>query len=80
MTAENFDFDSEMREQMIALETKIAYQEDTVNSLNDIVSEQQQDIMHLKQQMTQLVDELRVVLKDLDAGLGPVTNERPPHY
>ena len=53
MTTENFDEQSEMREKMIALETKIAFQEDTVNSLNDIVAEQQMDILGLKNQMTQ---------------------------
>lgn len=80
MATDNFDYSMEIREQMIALETKISYQEDTVSSLNDIVAEQQQDILSLKGQVKQLVDELRVVLSDLGSNSAVVTNDPPPHY
>lgn len=65
--------------QLVELESKVAFQEDTVDSLNDIVSKQQQDILQLKQQMRSLVGELKGVLAELDGGPGPV-NQKPPHY
>lgn len=65
--------------QLIELESKVAFQEDTVDSLNDVVSKQQQDILQLKQQMKSLVDELKNVLVELDGGSSPV-EQKPPHY
>ena len=81
MSLDNKEVDQLFSEHMVAIESKLAYQEDTVQTLNDVVAKQQQDILQLKQQMSQLVGELRNVLGELEQGSDPVvTNERPPHY
>jgi SlyX protein len=68
-------------DQIIDLETKVAYQEDTVQTLNDVITTQQQDIMQLKRQMTLLLDEVRNVLADAESGdVVSLADERPPHY
>ena len=65
----------------IEMQTKMAFQEDSMQQLNDIVAQQQKDILHLQSQMSQLIKELNSVLGDLEAGnsTGPA-NQKPPHY
>ncbi|MDM8547772.1 SlyX family protein [Candidatus Venteria ishoeyi] len=65
-------------ERFINLETKLAYQEDTIQTLNDIVTRQQQ-------QITQLEDDLKYLLthlKSLTENVQEIqdTHEKPPHY
>jgi SlyX protein len=69
-----------LERQIIELQTKLAFQEDTVQALNDIVSEQQQDILALKGQVSLLLEELRSVLLSLDTSGISVQQETPPHY
>ncbi len=72
--------DAQFEKLMIDLQTKLTYQEDTVQALNDIVSDQQQDILLLKSQVSDLIDELRSVLSGLDVGSINNEQETPPHY
>ncbi|NRB40363.1 MAG: SlyX family protein [Pseudomonadales bacterium] len=71
---------SEIEDQMIDLQTQLAYQEDTIQALNDMVVLQQQDIMLLKQQMAQLLEDLRGTLEEGQSNAGSVFDDRPPHY
>ena len=67
----------------IEIQTKLAFQEDSVLKLNDVVAEQQQDIMKLQGQMKQLIKELGSVLGNLDEGSssqGAAIDQKPPHY
>jgi SlyX protein len=70
---------SEAESRLIDLETRLAYQEDLLLSLNDVVSRQQFEIDHLKARLSLLVEHLQRLgaLSDL-----PEANiiERPPHY
>lgn len=72
--------DAQFDKLMIDLQSKIAFQEDTVQTLNDVVSEQQKDILQLKAQVHSLIDELRTVLSGLETGGINSDNEIPPHY
>ena len=72
--------DAQFEKLMLDLQTKLAFQEDTVQTLNDIVSEQQQDILQLKAQVHSLIDELRAVLTGLDTSNINPDHEVPPHY
>lgn len=72
--------DAQFEKLMIDLQTKLTFQEDTVQALNDIVSDQQQDILLLKSQVSDLIDELRSVLSGLDVGSTNNDQEIPPHY
>lgn len=74
------DIDAQFEQLMVDLQTKLAFQEDTVQALNDIVSSQQQDIHRLQAQMHSLIEELRTVLNGLDIGNINPDQEVPPHY
>jgi len=67
-------------DELIELQTRIAFQEDSINQLNQVITKQDADILQLQHQMRLLakrIDELSLV----QAGGGEeITNERPPHY
>lgn len=67
-----------MDSRLTNLETKVAYQDDLVETLNRIVVSQQQQIDLLQQQVQMLYDQLRS-LTPSDIASGAV-DERPPHY
>lgn len=62
------------QERLVALETKLAYQEKLLAELNDVLLERGQEVDVLKRQ----VAVMEGVYRD-SAGLDP-TNEPPPHY
>ncbi len=65
----------------VEMQTKMAFQEDSMQQLNDIVAQQQKDILQLQSQMSQLIRELNSVLGDLESGASAgVANQKPPHY
>jgi len=60
------------------LEVKLAYQEDTIESLNQIVIKQQEKLAHLEKTLTYVVERLKS-----SAGSEQDINneiELPPHY
>ena len=65
-------------ERFIELEIKLAYQEDTVKALNDVVCRQQDSIDRLEHTCSQLVQRLREVTQNPMAE--PSDQEKPPHY
>lgn len=67
-----------MESRLSNLETKLAFQDDLLDTLNDIVAAQQQQIDLLQQQVQLLYDQLRS-LSPSPVG-GEVADERPPHY
>lgn len=67
-----------MESRLTNLETKVAYQDDLVETLNRIVVTQQQQIDLLQQQVQMLYDQMRS-LTPSDLAPGEV-DERPPHY
>jgi SlyX protein len=73
----NEDKQSSLEQALIDLQTRLAFQEDTLQSLNDVVADHQREIGDIRRQVGALIDQLEQVLSDLDAG---IENERPPHY
>ncbi|HIG65372.1 MAG TPA: SlyX family protein [Methyloprofundus sp.] len=70
------------KQRIIAIETKIAYQEDTIAQLNDVVCKQQTQIdalEHLTQQLIGRVRDLSETSVQSNGALS-VADERPPHY
>lgn len=63
---------------LINIETKLAYQEDAVLALNEVVCQQQKQIDQLQATCKLLVDRI----KFLSAAADPpkVADETPPHY
>ena len=67
----------ELEERVVELESRLAFQDDTIAALNDVVVAQQRDIERLQQQMAVLArrqEELvgQVSIAESDAP--------PPHY
>lgn len=72
---------SDIEEQLIDVQTRVAYQEDTLARLNDVITKQDAEIVQLKQQMRLLAQRLDELARDpAQAGDADITNDRPPHY
>jgi len=66
-----------MNERITELETQLAFQDDTINELNRVVTDQQTQLNSLKEQ----VDLLHKKLVSLSAAeLHHDDNQPPPHY
>lgn len=76
--AEQFD---DLRQQLLAVQSQLAFQEHTVQALDDALALQQREIMQLRRQLEllkQRQDE-QAVRQDADEA-GVPADERPPHY
>jgi SlyX protein len=69
---------TELQAQIEALEVKIAYQEDTIDSLNQTVIKQADKLESLELVLKQLVDKLKTANAN-DQGINDGL-ELPPHY
>ncbi|RYY76624.1 MAG: SlyX family protein [Gammaproteobacteria bacterium] len=70
---------TDIMNELIELQTRLAYQEDTIQRLNDVITQQDATILQLQQQMRLLakrVEEFSFVREGGEETL----NERPPHY
>ncbi|MEL7449313.1 MAG: SlyX family protein [Pseudomonadota bacterium] len=65
-------------DRLIDLETRLAFQEDTITTLDDVVTRQQQQIDDLVQQIAILKD--RVERREGASEAATDIDERPPHY
>ena len=65
-----------LNDRIDALETRIAYQDDTIETLNQTITAQWKQIDALTRQVTALSDRLQ---EAESRSPGPA-NERPPHY
>jgi SlyX protein len=66
-----------LSERVDALEARIAYQDDTIETLNQTVTAQWQQIDALRRLVAELGDRLRDA--ESNSRIGPA-NEPPPHY
>ena len=66
-------------QRLIEVEIKLAYQEDLLQALNKIVSEQQQQIQRLEKTCQLLYDRINS-LADVNNAADKLVNEIPPHY
>ena len=69
---------TEVLEQLIELQSQLAFQENTIRELDEVVATQQADILELQRQWDMLREQYRV----LQAGLPgeSIASEKPPHY
>jgi SlyX protein len=70
-------------QRIITIETKIAFQEDIINQLNDVVCKQQDQIDALEHLTQQLLGRIRDLSEASMGGSGgglSEVDERPPHY
>lgn len=65
-------------DRFIDLESRLAHQDQMLNELNDVLTEQQVRLMRLEDLCRTLVDRVRSLGEDMPAG--DPADERPPHY
>lgn len=65
-------------DRIIEVEIKLAYQEDLIQALNQIVAEQQKQIGKLEETCKLLHDKIKSLAYDPGQSIG--VDERPPHY
>ena len=65
-------------ERFIDLETRLAHQDQLLNELNDVVTEQQAKIMQLEALCQSLIQRVRSVGDSVPSD--EAFDERPPHY
>lgn len=63
-------------ERIDALEARLAYQDETIETLNQTITAQWKQIDALTRQLT----ELKERLQEAESNATGPTNERPPHY
>jgi len=68
----------ELQQQLVDVQTQLAYQEDTVRQLNQALAAQQQEILVLRRQM-QLLKQ-RQDEQGHAGGTPAPLDEKPPHY
>jgi SlyX protein len=68
----------EIMQLLVEVQTQLAYQEDTVRSLNEAMAAQQREILVLRRQL-QLLKQ-RQDEQGEAAASGPAAQEKPPHY
>ncbi len=71
---------TDLTDTLIDLQTRVAFQEDTLGELNRVVAVQDQEIRQLREQLLLLAKRLDDFLYTQEqAGTKPA-DERPPHY
>jgi len=64
---------------IIDIETKMAFQEETIEQLNDVIINQQKAIDKLQRQLVQLNSKIEEESQHWQTDQNPV-DETPPHY
>ncbi len=67
-------------DRLVELETRVAYQEDTLQQLNQIVTEQDKQLLRLQEHIRLLAEKLMSLEGGLEQISGATVSERPPHY
>ena len=65
-----------LSERIDALETRLMYQDETIETLNATITAQWQQIDRLTRQVASLAERLQ----EAESGGGSISNEPPPHY
>lgn len=68
-----------IEERLVEIETKIAFQEQTIMDLNDVVYEQHKEIQRLSSICDALMKNIKKFSEITPEGNAP-EHERPPHY
>lgn len=69
--------ETDLHAHLVELETKVAFQEQTIETLNTVVTRLQSVVDQLTHEISALKMQLRTVAPSL---VGAGTDEKPPHY
>lgn len=68
-------------EKIIDLETRITYQDDTLQELSDIIYQQQKQIDQLNKMMELMLGKLQDISQNQSGSQSThIADEKPPHY
>lgn len=71
----------QLQERISELETKVAFQDDTIEQLSDEIGNHQESIAKLQQQLRLLGDRFKQIKNDIDSDMTQsIEHEVPPHY
>ena len=66
---------------IVELQQQVAFQEQTIDALNEVVSRQQQDLTRLDRALALLAQQMASMQQAADAGPGHAeVHQPPPHY
>ncbi len=70
---------TQLSEQIIELQTRLSFLEDTIDTLSDVIAQQDQALIDLQDQLKLIYTQMQP--KD-DVGIAPfdLMADRPPHY
>lgn len=68
----------QLEDQLIELQSQLAFQEDTIQALNDVVTQQQRQIDRLQGQSELFKSQLERAITALEGS--EVIDQPPPHY
>ncbi len=73
---------AQLEEQLVELQSQVAFQEDAISELNGALARQQQDLVQLQHQWELLKAQYAELQGRLpqEGGAGSVLDEKPPHY
>ncbi len=71
---------AQLQSQMEDLQVRIAFQDDSIAELSDVIAAQDKLLMQLHQQQQQFTDKFKSIEHTLDQGQMSGLDERPPHY
>lgn len=66
-----------MEEKIVNIETRLAFQDDTIQELSDVIYRQQQKIDQLEKTLQALLNKVQDLM---EGGNEKIVDERPPHY
>lgn len=67
--------------QLAELETRVAFQDQAIESLNRALADQQQQLLRQQRLIDAMAQRLRELASQAEVGAGePPQDERPPHY
>ncbi len=69
---------SEMNNELIELQTQLAFQEHTVAELNSVIISHQKQLDRLQLEMHLLKEKFSALEDKVE--VGPMQDEKPPHY
>lgn len=72
--------ESEYQARMDELESRLAFQDDLIENLNEVVSRQDREILRLVQKLKQLDARIADLAVSADSPGGSAEQEVPPHY
>ncbi len=70
--------EQELQQQVVELQTQVAFQEQAINELGEALADQQRDLEALKREWVSVKERYAGLREQLpDSG---VSDEKPPHY